>query len=302
MIELRGTPGAAARLGAALLLPLGLRAGSPDPERPVSAATPVVRDSCAPAAGSDSLRWRFPVGEQAVYDVTFGRLKVGKASLSVESVDTLRGTPSYRVAFELNGGTFFYKVDDRQVSWVAPHPMRSLRFEQRLREGDYRRDRRWELHQDSSSFTREDLDSATARFLPTESEQSVPMPADALDEISYLYLARTLPLSVGRTFRFDRYFKEDGNPVILNVLRKETVRVPAGRYDAFVVQPIIQTDGMFGQGGKAEVYIADDPSRAIVKLETSMKVGRMNMYLHEYSPGRPNGLIRCGASGGAASS
>jgi len=92
---------------------------------------------------------------------------------------------------------------------------------------------------------------------------------------------------VGRTYRFDRYFEADGNPVLLEVLRRERVHVAAGRFDTIVVRPTIRSGGMFGEGGRAEVYMTDDDRRVIVLLKTQMKVGELNMYLKEYTPGGP---------------
>ena len=108
------------------------------------------------------------------------------------------------------------------------------------------------------------------------------MPPGALDEISYLYLIRTLPLELGRTYEFDRYFEEDGNPVVVEVLRRERVRVPAGTFDTIVLRPIIQTDGLFGEDGQAEVFISDDDRRLVVQIKSRMKRGRVNMYLREF--------------------
>lgn len=260
--------------------------------------SPLGAQSGAASVPFDEARtaWRFPVGERAEYAVTFGPVRVGRAELRVEGIDTVRAGPAYRVAFELEGGPFFYKIDDRTVSWVAPDPIRSLRFEQRLKEGDYRRHRRYTFDPGGGTYTRLDWDEEAGRLVPHPEERGVRMPEGArrhgpLDEIAYLYLARTVPLEPGRTYRFERYFEEEGNPVILEVLRRERVRVPAGRFETVVVRPVIHTDGMFGEGGRAELYLTDDDRRVIVQLKTKMKAGTMNMYLREYEPGRPDGWI-----------
>jgi hypothetical protein len=218
----------------------------------------------------------------------FGPVRVGVARLQVEAVDTLAATPSYRVAFELEGGPFFYKIDDRTVSWIATDPFRSMQFEQILAEGSYRRHRRYAFDHGALTYTREDWDEGAEAYRAHAEEQDVPIPPAALDEIAYLYLARLLPLTLGRTYRFERYFEDDGNPVILEVLRRQRVRVAAGRFDTIVVRPIIQTDGMFGEGGQAEVYLTGDERRMIVQIKTRMKVGELNMYLREYETGTGN--------------
>lgn len=277
---------AASAGGAALL---GAAGGGAGPE--------AVEDPGRETVGDPGpMDWRFGVGERLVYRVTFGRVKVGEGTLSVAGVDTVRGTPTYRLRFTLQGGPFFYKVDDEQHSWVAPAPLRSLRFEQRLREGDYRRDHRYELDQESSTYSLLTWDEEREEWTPEEDRTDISMPEHALDEIAYLYLARLLPLEVGKTYRFERYFEEDGNPVILKVLRREEVRVPAGSFQTVVVRPIIQTDGLFSEGGEAEVYISDDEERRIVQLKSRMKVGSLSMYLKSYEPGRPAELFTPDAS------
>lgn len=230
-------------------------------------------------------RWPFAVGERAEYDVTFGPVRVGRASLEVEASEDIRGAPAYRLAFELEGGPIFYKIDDRTVSWLALDPYRSLRFEQVLREGGYRRHRRYELDQEAGTFDRQDWDEESGSYVTDESEQAVEMPALSLDEVAFLYLVRTLPLEIGHTYSFENYFEEDANPVIVEVLRRESVRLKGGRYETVVVRPIIKAGGMFGEDGQAEVFVADDASRAIVQMKVRMKVGAVNMYLREYDAG-----------------
>ncbi len=73
---------------------------------------------------------------------------------------------------------------------------------------------------------------------------------------------------------------------MLRVLRKETVNVPAGTFETIVVQPIIQTDGLFGQGGQAEVFFSDDERRLLVHLRSRVPiVGSLSLHLRSYEPG-----------------
>lgn len=292
-----------AALAACLLLPVLLTPAPGSAPPRAARAAPGTSPDGAPAAGEaagprravragmvaaavrDSGGWRFPVGERAEYDVTFGPMKVGTGVLAVEAIEPVEGRPTYRVVLRMSGGPFFYKVDDRKESWIAPDPIRTLRFRERLREGDYRRNRLYRLDQEEGHYTRLDYDERSGEYRPVEEEREVPMPSAALDEVAYLYLVRTLPLEVGRTYRFERYFEEEGNPVVLHVLRRETVRVNAGRFETVVVRPVIQTSGLFAEGGRAEVFLSDDARRLVVQLKTRMKAGQVNMYLRHYRPG-----------------
>ena len=67
-------------------------------------------------------------------------------------------------------------------------------------------------------------------------------------------------------YTLNQYFKEDGNPVVIRVLRKERKEVPAGTFDCIVIEPIIQTSGLFGDGGQAEIYLTDDDKRQMVYM------------------------------------
>ena len=233
--------------------------------------------------------WRFPVGERMDYSVTWEGIRLGTGSLTVEAIDTLQRREAYRVALEMSGGPPFYRVEDRIVSWIQPDPYASLQFVQKQKEGNYRRDRRIELDVEARTYTRYDLKDG--RYVANDAETAVPIPEGALDEISYLYLARLLPLEVGKRYEFERYFKEDGNPATVEVLRKEEIRVPAGRFQTIVLRPEIRTDGLFGEGGEAEAYVSDDERRILVRLTTSLSVGSGNLFLTEYEPGNGGALI-----------
>ncbi|NIR78012.1 MAG: DUF3108 domain-containing protein, partial [Gemmatimonadetes bacterium] len=76
-----------------------------------------------------------------------------------------------------------------------------------------------------------------------------------LDDVSFIYFIRTLPLEVGKTYTFNRYFKEDGNPVKIRVLRKDQRETEGVEYNTIVVKPLIKTDGLFGEGGDAELHL-----------------------------------------------
>lgn len=227
--------------------------------------------------------WRFPVGERMEFSVSWGRVRLGEGSLEVEAIESLDDREAYRVAMEMWGGPPFYRVQDRQVSWIQPHPLGSVRFEQHLSEGSYKRNTRYLFDLDGMTYDRFDL--VEGEWRGREEESGVDIAEGVLDDISFLYFARLLPLEVGKTYVYNRYFKEKGNPVVIEVLRREEIRVPAGTFQTIVVRPIIQTGGAFGDGGEAELYLTDDDRRAIVRLKTSMAVGSGNLYLTHYEPG-----------------
>jgi hypothetical protein len=89
---------------------------------------------------------------------------------------------------------------------------------------------------------------------------------------------------MGKSYEFPRYFIPDRNPVRLKVVRKERVTVPAGTYNAIVVQPIIKTKGIFSEKGQAEVWLSDDSSRILLQVKSKLSFGSLNLYLKSYTP------------------
>ena len=66
------------------------------------------------------------------------------------------------------------------------------------------------------------------------------------------------------------------------------MEVPAGTFPTTVVQPIIRSSGLFGEGGKAELYFSDDPRRLLVLMESDIPlVGRLSLHLRKIIEGSP---------------
>ena len=219
----------------------------------------------------------FGPGERMTYKVALGIMKdIGKGAIEVGAVDTVHGYPVYQLRRTLKGGILFARLDDTYKSWLDVQSLVSRRFHTDLNEPRYQRKRTIEFF------------PADKRWRRTDKDESGDMPTDQpLDDLSFLYYARTLPLEVGKTYTLPRYWKEEGNPVILKVLRRDSVTIPTlGTFSTIVVQPIIRTKGLFGEGGHAEVYFTDDARRIPVQIRTSMKhVGTLVLRLETYAPG-----------------
>jgi Protein of unknown function (DUF3108) len=244
---------------AAVVAVVALSAQSPLPTAPSEKTVPLNKAA-------------FAAGEHLSYDVSFGRLHVGHGTMALAGTDTIRGHTAWRAIFTISGGTFFFRVRDSTVSWFDTATLSSLRFVQQIREGRYRADRDYAIYPERATYARLD-------------KPEVPSVYEPLDDASFLYFLRSIPLEVGHTYTFNRYFQPEGNPIIIRVLRRERVTVPAGRFDAIVVQPQITTPGIFSQKGHAEVWLADDSTHMMLMLKSGLSFGSLNLYLTSYSRG-----------------
>ena len=230
--------------------------------------------------GGTALSVPFGVGERLEYDVRFGRLHVGSGSMEVADVQEVRGRSTWHTIFQVRGGTFFYRVNDQYESWIDRYTGNSLRFKQDLNEGRRDVERMFEIFPERAVFVENGEDSTQA---------SVRNP---LDDGSFLYFLRSIPLAVGETYTFERYFRPDRNPVTIKVLRKEHIEVPAGQFDAIVVQPIINTKGIFSENGHAEVWLSDDENRMMLQMKSGLSFGSLNLYLKSYRLAQPGAIAR----------
>ena len=214
----------------------------------------------------------FAAGERADYQVKYGPFSVGRGSMDVMGLDTVRGRETWHILFRIRGGVPGYRVDDRMESWMDTRTLASLRFKQDMNEGSRERERNFEIYPGD-------------KFVE-DAREPQPTVATPLDDGSFLYFVRTIPLEVGKEYSFDNYFRPDRNPVRIQVLRKERIRVPAGEFETIVIRPIIKARGVFSEDGRAEIWITDDAKRLMVQMKSHMKLGSLSLFLRSYTPGK----------------
>ena len=268
---------------------LGVGRAAPPTARPAASAAAAAADRARP----DPAVVPFGVGERSNYEVRFGALRVGSGSMEVVGTEIVRGRETYHTVFRVRGGTFFYKVDDRFESWIDMETLASLRYVQDQQEGSKDRERHYEIFPEREAFT-ELAKSKSKGEAPVE-QKSVKQP---LDDGSFIYFIRTVPLTVGQTYEFHRYFRPDRNPVRIRVLRREKVTVPAGTFNAIVVQPSIKSKGIFSENGQAQIWFSDDAQRVMLQMKSKLNFGSLNLYLTSHTP---SPLAGGGAGGGGSS-
>ena len=220
----------------------------------------------------------FGPGERAEYDVTLGLFgEVGEGSMEVVGIEQVHGHRTYHLRFELEGGVAFAKVDDTLESWLDVQGLFARRIHKDQHEAGYDRNEWYDLRPDSMIYRR--LSDGQIDTLAS---------AQPLDEVGFLYWVRTLPLEVGKTYTFNRYYKRSGNPVRIKVVRRDTMTGTGGsEIPVVVIEPIIKTSGLFGDGGEAQLYFTDDWRRILVKMTSKVPViGRLGLTLTSYTPGR----------------
>ena len=235
--------------------------GTLDRTRAVSTTAPVVPAASIAARASVPFR----VGERLTYQAKINFLNAGTATMTVVGIDDVRGHPAYHTMFEVKGRVLFFHVDDHYESWFDTATLVSLRHVQHIDETSYKANRTYEFFPERRVYLRNGKEN--------------PSVAEPLDEGSFVYFMRATPLEVGKTYDFNRYYHLDRNPVTIQVVRRESVKVPAGEFDALMLKPTIKSKGLFSENGQAEVWLADDSARTVLRLKSKLPFGTLYLEL-----------------------
>lgn len=216
----------------------------------------------------------FAAGERMEYVARLGPANVGRGSMEIVGVEDIRGRPAVHTNFKLKGRALFFSANYELESWVDQATFTSMRFTQD-NDGDADKDKVYEIFGERQTYS-------------VNNGPELPSVADPLDEGALLYFVRTMDLEVGKTYELNRYFRPDRNPVIVMVLRKETVSVPAGKFNTIVIQPIIKSKGIFSEGGQAQIWLSDDKDRVMVQMRVRLKVANISLQLTSHRPATTN--------------
>lgn len=211
----------------------------------------------------------FGIGETMTYRARIGGFAgSGSGAMRVEGPVDVRGKETYLLRFDLDGKVGPLKVEGRTRSWLDPNAMASLRYQKQERSPVSRKSEGVEIFPDERTWRAED---GRQGELPS---------ATPLDELSFLYYVRTLPLTEGAVYRVERHFDEHRNPVVVRVIKREVLKVPAGEFSTVLVEMQVQDGNHYEGGGVIRINLSDDARRVPVRIESSVKlVGKVVLSL-----------------------
>ncbi|HTS87684.1 MAG TPA: DUF3108 domain-containing protein [Gemmatimonadales bacterium] len=213
----------------------------------------------------------FHVGERFQYAAKLGILRLGTAWMSVNGIDTVRGAPSFIFEFGLEASAPFYKATNVMQSWTGIDDLISRRFRQDLVENGKKRPRYYEIYPDSQSYVQLQR--------PGTSKPSV---GDPLDDAAFFYFIRTIPIDVGKTYTYNRYFKRELNPVTIKVVKRESMEMPDGKdVNCLVLNPVVGEEGVFAPRADAMLWLTDDARRIPVQIRSKLPFGTVTLRLEK---------------------
>ena len=223
-----------------------------------------VRVSAQPSALRDTApapRLPFPVGEVLDYrvNVALGG-NIGHGQMRVEGPVLERGVPTWRLVSEMKARRAFVRATDRTTSWLDPARLTAVRFEKR------------ERHPLSQSDALVEMDLAAGTWRDDRGETQAlgsPLP---LDELSFLYFLRTIPLDRESAHQFNRHFDVTRNPTLVTVGAEEVVETSAGVFSTRVVIMHVRDPKHYKGVGLIKLNIELSPCRIPVRIVSRMPI------------------------------
>jgi hypothetical protein len=215
----------------------------------------------------------FMEGEVLAYQVSLGKHgRSGTGWLRVQSAPPQREEPVVLLRFDFETTVGPFRIQHHSRSWLSSRRMAALRYEvdERIPLKSVRE--RVEIFPDEGRWVRP----------TTQGRSSSPEP---LDELSFLYALRTMQLTPGLVHRMDRHFDAKRNPVVVRVLRRELLRVPAGEFSTVVVEMEVRDPERFGGRGLLRLYLTEDERRLPVRIESQVPIaGQLVLELEPRPP------------------
>ena len=220
----------------------------------------------------------FKTGESLVYSLDWGFINAGQGTLEVLKTED----PNiWSIRFRARANSFFetfYPVFDTNFTLIQKDGLYPLLFEKRLHEGTYHANvsAHFFQRQNKARYIRKNKE------FPTDSTfETKPFSQDIL---SSFYFVRTLPLKVGDTLSLNAVTGAKNYPIKVICHKRTTIKVPAGKFQTLLIEPIIPSEGLIRIQNNAtmHVWVTDDEYRIPVKMKTKIKVGSVTASLITY--------------------
>lgn len=253
---------AVAPLAIAFLLGAAHRAASQD----------AVSDPAPATTGVSGQHPSIVVGEDLQFEIKWGVVPAGTASMRLVGLESFEGNPSYHVIANATSNSVFdkiYPVRDHFESYMDENDLRSRAFKKHLREGTFRRDQ----------IVRKDHQAGKAYY---HDGTVVDMAPGSYDVLSAFYAVRTLPLEKGKEFYLNSHTDKKNYPIKVTILGKERVEVPAGTFDCVVVEPTLRSGDFIKNEGSLKIWLTDDARRMPVQMKSKIPVGSVVVSLQSF--------------------
>lgn len=217
-------------------------------------------------------------GETLDYDIYWGAIYVGKSYMKIEKMVDISSRPVWHVVSEAKSGSFlanFYKVEDRNESWMDAGDLHSYGYYKKISEGKHFFNE-WVIY-----------DVPGARYYGKKmnrkrevSDFAGPLDRPVNDMLSAVYRFRTMPVAPDSRVEMDVNTKRNWR-LTVKTGKREKISTYYGNKKCILVEPMAGEEGLFvaKAGKRLRVWITDDELKVPMLLKAEISIGSITARL-----------------------
>ncbi len=214
----------------------------------------------------------FRPGEKLTFTVKWYFVSGGEGVMEVLPAETINGNRLWHFRSTARSTiAFFFKVNDWIESWAEGELLQPVRFVKNINEGKYHKEVVQTYDRKAGKATY--VHKSGTEFHATEEGYR-----DLLASF-YAFRAADLP-PPGRATTVGVHADKKNHTMTIEVLRRETVKVPAGTYKTVLIRPKLMFEGLFRADSDILIWLTDDAARMPVMVESRVPIlGSVNVVL-----------------------
>ena len=224
---------------------------------------------------SSQTNFPYSVGEYTSYKISFGKIWVGHAELSVNGIQKISDRASFHIIGR--GRTapffdFFFKVRDVYETFIDTATLLPLAFNRDVNEGGYLINQNYKFNHNEGRVLTQD--------------STIVIPPNTQDMLSAFFYARTFKkdsiTTSGNSFHIPIFMDNENYFLEIKYLGNEVLTTNWGKIDCMIFQPKMQEGRVFENGEKMKIWVSDDYNHLLMKVETVIWAGTISAILNEY--------------------
>jgi len=248
----------------------------------------------AESASEPPALW-FDVGEELVYSIHWGVIRVGETRVTTEWMEE-EGRRLLLIRYRTKSNSFLskiYPVDDTIEAVIDPVPFLPIRFVKKLSEGKRKTD----------EVTVFDHAAGVAHWTDAlkNRKKDFAIDADTRDLVTFMYFMRKRAFTPGEQVEYRVMADEKIYDVFLNVGSIDTMKMEGfGKVKSVRVTPEAAFEGLFVRKGKMVVWVSHDARRVATRIQATVPVADIHINLREVRGPGHDSWVRGKQTSGAA--
>ena len=229
----------------------------------------------------------FHVGEKITMDVTYFNVSAGELVMETLPFVDVNGQKAYHFRYEAKSSrlfSLFYSVDDVAETFLDYASLLPSTYKLHVRESKQLREVRayWDFKKGEAHVWDKQITEAHGLRQKNEEWKLEPY---AQNVFSAAYYVRIFQMYPGKKLSF--YVADGGHNFLFTgqVLRREKLKTQAGVFDAVVLKPKLQLNGIFHPVGNVLLWFSDDPHHYLLRIESKIRIGRIICQISKLDPG-----------------